>query len=220
MNSNEPFVFYTERRLVVLTGRRARNIEELLHQLGEVSGSCIFYHTHYHYLYLVFAFRPPRFYNDFSNWISSALQQEQLAERLAGIDLLSLTSVREIRDAIIKTISEHVRSGNDLRRECPPGDEFHFCEAKSFIMPIGLIAHDVPELFAKIASVSASSLHFHFFESRLRLERPTNDFSQWLNARGETTLARKIDNLNPYSMKLDELKAEIVRLGRRYRVKS
>jgi hypothetical protein len=78
----------------------------------------------------------------------------------------------------------------------------------------------VPELFANIARLSNASLHFHFFESRLRLERPTNDFSQWLNDRGETTLARRIDRLNPYSMKLDELKAEIVRLGRRYRVKS
>ena len=92
MNSNEPFIFYTERRLVVLTGRRARNIEELLHHLSEVSGSCIFYHTHY--LHLPFAFQQPRFYNDFANWISHALREERLAERLAGIDLLSLTSVR------------------------------------------------------------------------------------------------------------------------------
>jgi len=218
MNPNEPFIFYTERHLVVLTGRRARNIEELLHHLSEVSGSCIFYHTHY--LYLLFAFQQPRFYNDFANWISHALREERLAERLAGIDLLSLTSLREIREAIIKTIVDQVASDNNLRRECPPGDEFHFCEAKSFIMPIGLSAHDVPELFANIARLSNASLHFHFFESRLRLERPTNDFSQWLNDRGETTLARKIDRLNPYAMKLDELKAEIVKLGRRYRVKS
>ena len=87
-------------------------------------------------------------------------------------------------------------------------------------MPIGLSAHDVPELFANIARLSNASLHFPFFESRLRLERPTNDFSRWLNDRGETTLARKIDRLNPYAMKLDEVKAEIVRLGRRYRVNS
>lgn len=211
MSSSEPFIFYTERRLVVLTGRRAKNIEELLHHIREVSGSCILYHTHN--LYLLFALQPLRFYNHFANWISHALQEERLAERLAGIDLLSFTSISKIREAIIHTIADQVKSNADLKRECPPGDEFHFCESKSFIMPIGVSANDASELFANIARISNSSLHFHFFESRLRLERPTNDFSQWLKDRGEEMLARRIEGLNAYAMRLDELRAEIVRVG-------
>ena len=35
--SVEPFAFYTERRLVVLTGRKACNLEELLCHLTRVS---------------------------------------------------------------------------------------------------------------------------------------------------------------------------------------
>jgi hypothetical protein len=34
-----PFVFYAERRMVGLTGRKARNLGELLRHLREVSGS-------------------------------------------------------------------------------------------------------------------------------------------------------------------------------------
>ena len=34
-----PFAFYTERRLVILTGRKASNLEELLFHLSQVSGS-------------------------------------------------------------------------------------------------------------------------------------------------------------------------------------
>jgi hypothetical protein len=49
----------------------------------------------------------------------------------------------------------------------------------------------------------------------LRLERPTNDFSRWLVAHGEPRLAHAIDKLNPYSATLDELKEEIVKIGRR-----
>jgi hypothetical protein len=216
MGSSEPFVFFTERRLVVLTGRKASNLCQLLQHLGEVSGAAVFYHTHY--LFLTHHFEKPRFYNDFANWVSSALQEEGLAERLAAIDLLAMTSIRELREAMLATMRNHL-AGGAVRRECPPGAEFHFCEAKSFIMPIGLMAHDAAEFFEQIGRVSNSCVHFHFFESRLRLERPTNDFSQWLTGLGETPLAKKIDKLDPYVMTLDELKGQIVKLGRKYRRK-
>jgi hypothetical protein len=75
--SAEPFVFYTERRLVALTGYRARNLSELLDHLRKVSGSSVFYHTHY--LYLIHHFEKPRFYNEFAEWVSEALQEERLA---------------------------------------------------------------------------------------------------------------------------------------------
>lgn len=214
---DQAFRFHTERRLVVLTGRRAKNIRELAQHITEVSGSSIFYHTHY--LYLIHHFEKPRFYNDFANWVSQALQEERLAERLAAVDLLSITSIREIREELLAVIHQHLESGADRRQDCPPGDQFHFCEAKSFIMPTGLVANNVPELFTQIEQVSASCLHFHFFEARLRLDNATNDFSQWLKIHGEEKLARKIDNLNPYAMTLDELKGEIVKLGRRYQRK-
>lgn len=209
-----PFAFYTERRLVALTGLKAKNLDELHAHLAQVSGSSVFYHTHY--LYLTHHFEKPRFYNEFALWASRALQEEQLAERLAAIDLLSITSIRELREAILATIQEHL-AGGGTRRECPAGDEFHFCEAKSFIMPTGTVAHDVPEFFEELGQVTNSCLHFHFFEARLRLGRPTNDFSQWLNDMGETRLARRIDKLNPYLMSLDELKQAIVKMRPRPR---
>jgi len=212
-----PFVFHTEQRLVILTGRKASNLEELLFHLSEVSGSCIFYHTHY--LYLTHHFEKPRFYNEFANWVSRALQEERLAERLAAIDLLDMTSIRELREAIIATIRKHLDGDAKARRQSPPGDELHFCEARSFIMPNGLVAADVPEFFRVIEQVTNACLHFHFFEARLRLGRPTNDFSQWLSDLGETRLARRIDKLDPYARTLEELKHEIAGLGRRYRVK-
>ena len=50
MDNQQPFVFHTERRLVMLTGRSARNLAELLEHIRQVSGSSIFYHTHHQYL--------------------------------------------------------------------------------------------------------------------------------------------------------------------------
>jgi hypothetical protein len=47
---------------VVLTGRKASNLEKLLCHLTQVSASCIFYCTPYPYL--IHDLEKPRFYND------------------------------------------------------------------------------------------------------------------------------------------------------------
>jgi hypothetical protein len=211
MNANCPFLFYTERRLVLLTGRRARTLAELAGHLREVTGSSVFYHTHHHYL--SHHFQRPRFYNDFATWALHALQETALAERLAVIDLLAFTAIRPLREAIAAAIDTCVQERGRDERRCPPGDEFHFCESQSFVMPTGIVADGVADFFRKLPKISNVSLFFHFFEARLRLGRPTNDFSSWLAGCGEPRLARAIDSLDPYITTLDELKQQIIRLG-------
>lgn len=211
MNHTEPFHFCTEQRLVQLTGQTARTLPELLSVLREISGSCVFYHTHH--LFLSHHFEKPVVYNGFANWVSEALQEDALAEKLSAIDLLAFTSIRQLREAIVSMIEAHLEKIDGRLRECPPGDEFHFCKSKSFIMPTGIVASDVPDFFAKLRGITNVSLYFHFLEARLRLERRTNDFSQWLRWRGEVELADSVDRLDPYVVTLDELKDQIVALG-------
>jgi hypothetical protein len=139
---------------------------------------------------------------------------KRLAEQLAAIDLLSINSIQQIREALIALIEKHIGNGKQIERVCPQDDELSLCEANRFIMPTGLVAHDVPEFFQQVAHVTNSCLHFHIFEARPRLGRPTNDFSQWLESLGEARLAREIDRLHPYVMTLDEQKQEIVKIGK------
>jgi hypothetical protein len=211
MIDNSSFEFYTERRLIVLTGMVARNLDELLGGLESVGGSSIFYHTHQQYL--AHHFEKPLFYNDFALWIAEALQFDLLAEQLAAIDLLSFTSVRALREEIIARIRKYLAENPNGERTCPPGDEFYFSRSKSFVLPTGIAARDPADFFGKLPRVSNESLFYHFFEARLRLERATNDFSRWLADRSETDLAREIDSLDPYIRSLDELKADIIGLG-------
>jgi len=211
MNHTDPFRFCTERRLVQLTGQTARTLSELLSVLREISGSCIFYHTHHQFL--SHHFEKPVVYNDFADWVSQALQEDVLAEQLSAIDLLDFTSIRQLREAIVAVIEAHLEKVGGGLRECPPGDEFHFCKSMSFIMRTGIVASDVPDFFAKLRGITNVSLYFHFLEARLRLERRTNDFSQWLRWRGEGELADSVDRLDPYVVTLDELKDQIVELG-------
>jgi Family of unknown function (DUF5752) len=214
MPPTQSFIFYTERRLVALTGIKAKNLPELLASLRQVSGAAIFYHTHHQYL--SHHFERPVFYNDFARWISEALQELRLAEQVAAIDMLTFTTIRQLREAMIAAIEAHLGENGGRVRECPPGDEFHFCKSQSFIMPTGIVAQDAPDFFTKLPHVSNISLFFHFFEARLRLERPTNDFSRWLADGGEEKLAQAIDRLDPYIMTLDELKDQIIQLGEKY----
>lgn len=216
MNQTEPFRFFTERRLVELTGLTARNLQEVVDVLRDVSGSSVFYHTHHGFL--SHHFEKPVVYNDFAAWVSEALQEDALAEKLGAIDLLAFTTIRQLREAILSLMETHLRTAGGRSRECPPGDEFNFCKSKSFIMPTGIVARDVPEFLAKLQTITNISLYFHFLEARLRLGRPTNDFSQWLSGRGQSRLAKAIDQLDPYSSTLDELKEEIIAQGRTYGV--
>lgn len=212
MTSVEPFYFRTERRLVRLTGRKASTLSELALHLREVSGSSIFYHTHH--LYLSHHFRRPEFYNDFANWTREALQETWLPERLAAVDLLTFTAIRPLREALATIIDERLKEAGAGSRPCPPGDEFHFCESQSFVMSTGLVAATPGDFFETVARASTVSLFYHFFEARLRLGRPTNDFSAWLDACGDRARARAIDRLDPYIVSLDQLRQQIVDIGR------
>ncbi len=212
METCKPFIFCTERRLVRLTGRKARSLAELVRHMREVSGASIFFHTHHHYL--SHHFERPVVFNDFAIWVSRALLQRALAERLAAVDLLEFTTIRQLRERFIALIEEHLASSEDVDLRAPKGEEFHFCESQSFIMPTGIVAADAREFFERLPHLTTISLFYHFFGARLRLGRATNDFSAWLAEIGEGGLARKIDALNPYVMTLDQMKMKLIRMGR------
>ena len=210
-SEKQPFVFDTELRLVMLTGLKVRTVADLRRTLSRVPGSSIFFHTHHEYL--AHNFQKPVYYNDFAVWVSQTLREEALAEKLAAIDLLAFTTIRGFREAILKTLDDYTAVNGDVTQESRPDEAFHFCRSKSFILPTGIVANDVPEFFAKLPLITDASLYFHFFEARLRLGRRTSDFSRWLRERDRGDLADAINGLNQYIRTLDELKQDIIQIG-------
>lgn len=207
-----PFVFFTELRLAVMTGVVARDLSDLRQGLAGVPGSSVFYHTHQ--AYLSQHFQKPVYYNDFARWLADALREHALAERVAALDLLSFTSVRELREAMLSLIDARLAAGGTVPA-APAGEQFYFCRSRSFVLPSGLVARTIPDLFRAVERASNASLYYHFFEARLRLGRRTNNFSDWLMRKGRSDLAAEIDALDPYVRTLDELKADIVAVGRK-----
>lgn len=210
--AQEPFRFYTRMHLTELTGLKASTLEELLNLLKAVPGSCIYHHTHrflQQHQYL--SPEPP---NDFAYWVAESLGEDELGERLASIDTIQYSTIRALRTKIIATIEDHLKrdvlAKNKFARE---GEYFHFMKSVSFILPTRYVAHDLPEFAEILKKITIDSIYFHVFESRLRLERGTNDFSFWIESSiGEKSLAREIARIDPYTRTLDNLRKTLIHL--------
>ena len=83
----------------------------------------------------------------------------------------------------------------------------------SVILPTPYVAHDLREFVETLRKISLGSLYFHIFESRLRLGRGLNDFSD-LDAGqpGEDELGEEIARLDPYTYTLEGLRSALIQL--------
>lgn len=209
---NEPFLFYSRLHLIELTGLKVSTIPALLENLRTVPGSCIYHHTH-HFIqrHQYLSPEPP---NDFAYWVSEILGDAELGEELASIDIMSYPTIRSIRDALIKKIERAIKARLRIKNlSAPEGSEFSFLKSVSFIFSTPYIANDLKSFTDCLKNISISSVYFHMFEARLRLERSTNDFSNWLaNSLGEKDLALKIARLDPYTQTGEGLRETILNL--------
>jgi len=207
-----PFRFYTRLHLSELTGLRASNLSQLLSMVKQVPGSCIYHHTHrflQQHQYL--SPEPP---NDFAYWVSKVLGEDELGERLASIDTVQFSTVRSLRDKVVATIEDYLKNNMSAKlRFSGEGEEFHFIKSVSFVLQTNYIAYDLREFVDIVKNITIDSIYFHIFESRLRLEKKTNDFSNWIETSiGDKELSDKISRLDPYTHTLEDLRKTIIRI--------
>ena len=210
----DSFQFFTRLHLTELTGLTASNLGQLLKYIKEVPGSCIYHHTHkFLQQHQFYSPEPP---NDFAYWVIDVLGEDELGEKLASIDIVQYSTIRSLRDKIAGTIEDFL-STSDLAklkfaREC---EEFHFLKSVSFVLAIKYEASNLKEFADILEKIVIDSIYFHFFESRLRLEKSCNDFSNWIeNSCGDKKLADEISRLDPYTYTLEGLRATLVRMIR------
>jgi hypothetical protein len=208
--AKEPFRFYSRLPLAELTGLKAVNLHEFLELLKIVPASCIYYHTHQflqQHQYLTP--EPP---NDFAYWITEVLGDSELGERLSSIDTVQFATMRSLRDKMVATVEDHLRKRPyALLRFAGQSNEFQFIKSVSFIFPTNYVVGNLREFADTLKKISSESIYFHIFESRLRLERETNDFSFWIDTSvGDKDLAHEISRLDPYTYTLEDLRRTII----------
>jgi len=211
--AKNPFHFYTSVTLKELTGKKARNLRELVEIIKEVPGSVIYYHTHV-FLQRQHSFSPDP-PNAFANWVSRTLGEYKLGEELASIDICAFNTIRELREKIINVIENHLFENKEPLRYAPKGGEFDFIKAHSFVVPTGFKAHNLKEFAMILEKVTIYSIYFHIFEARLRLEKGFNDFSFWLDTSAfAPEVAKDIAELDPYTFNMEALRRRIIAIVR------
>lgn len=212
IKAKEPFVFYSRMHLSELTGLRASNLAQLLELIKIVNGSCIYHHTHrflQQHQYL--SPEPP---NDFAYWVSKVLGDDELGERLASIDTVQYVTIRSLREKIAATIGAYLEENPLAKmRFAEEGEEFHFIKSVSFVIRTDYAANDLVEFIDVLQRIAMDSIYYHVFEARLRLEKPTNDFSNWIESSvGDKKLAGEISRLDPYTYTLEGLRNRIINI--------
>jgi len=212
LEAKEPFRFCTRLNLTELTGLRASTLSQLLALIKEVPGACIYHHTHrFLQQHQYISPEPP---NDFAYWVTSILGEGGLGERLMSIDTIQFPTIHSLREKIAKTIEDYLRD-NALAnlKFSAEGEEFHFIKSVSFVLPTNYIAYDLREFADVVKNITIDSIYFHIFESRLRLEKKTNDFSNWIETSiGDKELSDKISRLDPYTYTLEDLRKTIIKI--------
>lgn len=208
--AKQPFHFHSRVHIKELTGLKASNLSELVDMLKVAPDSVVYLHTHHfleehHYL-------TPEPSNDLAIWVSGALGEEVLGERLASVDTFEFTTLQSLKERYVSIIEEYL-SQNHGFREAGEGREFHFLKSVSFVLPTPYVANDMREFVGALRQVSLGSLYFHVFESRLRLGSGMNDFSAWLaDSMDKQELAQKIAKVDPYTYTLEGLRSLLVQL--------
>jgi len=205
-----PFEFRTRLTVTKLTRRIATTVGQLVQHLREVSASVVFHHTH-HYLvqHQELSPEPP---NDFAHWVTTALQEDELGERLASVDTVRFASLAALKARLVEILEAHVTADRNPR-VVPDGEEFHFKDAVSVVLPTDHVARTVAEFRTALARVSTASIAYHLFESRLRLGAEDNDLSNWLEREADLpAVARAIRALDPYTYTLEGLRQVLLGL--------
>ena len=207
-----PFRFFSRLTLPELVGLKASNLRELLELARQVPGSCIYHHTHrflqqHEYL----SPEPP---NDFAYWVSKILGEDDLGEQLASIDIIQFPTIRSLREKIVKTIEDYLAKRPSAERKfAHPGTEFYFIRSNSFVFPTKYVVYSLEEFACAMEKITIDSIYYHVFEARLRLEKGTNDFSQWIEKSfANKPVADRIAALDPYTFTLDDLRKKIIKI--------
>lgn len=204
------FQFSSSASLGKLTGRRAHNLEELLHLIKTCPDSSIFYHT-------FSTFRKMRevqvpFNNDFAIWISQNLADEALPEKLTAIELAEHNTIKSLRDRIVIIIENHKKENPQVfdRTAAKP---FYLCDVVRIVYLTDKFAYNLKSFRESLESVSVDSIYFHFIESRLHTQLQTDDFSRWIEESLDMPeLAAKIRNIDIHIYTLDGLRRKLVTL--------
>ena len=202
------FQFSSSASLEMLTGKKAFNIEGLLHLIKTCSESSIFYHTFSAFMKMREMQLP--YNSDFSIWVYRSLNEKALAEKLMVIDFSEHSNVEKLRNRLVGIIEDHIKQNPSCSRKIG-NDPFFLYDVMRVVYLTDKFAYDLASFRNAIARISIYSLYYHFIESRLNSQLEGNDFSAWIETSlGLPELAQKIGKIDINAYTLEGLRDRII----------
>lgn len=207
--TNGSFQLSTVAHLEYPAGRHATDLASLREGIARVPAESLFFHISR------VAVRHPRAHdlppNDFANWAAAALQEPELAERLAIAGAQPLVELEDVRMSLLRILDDAM---NRKRAEVAThAAAFHFISARSVKAELPFTV-EVPEQVVPLWShVDSAALFYHLVEARV-LGPASDDLVAWLRRRGATRLADIAEELTMGGLPLLRLHREI---GARWR---
>src|SRR5260221_5991632 len=203
------FPFSTVAHLEYPAGRSASDLNSLREGIALVPPESLFFHiTRVSVRHPRARDLPP---NDFANWAASALQEPEIAERLAFAGAQPLLNLEELRASLLRILEE--ASSRKRAETAPQGASFHFISARSVRADLGLTAKEPEQVVPLWPRIDFASAFYHLVEARI-LGPAEDDLVAWLRSRGAAKLAESAETLTMGGMPLMRLHREI---GARWR---
>jgi hypothetical protein len=212
----QPFAIKDCALIAIATGRKAQNLKEFRDHLLAVDSSSLYYHFWGGLLHAGFEER--EYGNDFAEWVRHSLHDTRLAERLAVIDPGDFTDLEAMRQELIDVVEERLDE-IEVLAWAPVDRQFHFIRSQTVVFDTHCSARDPDQLAAIIASLSASSIYYHFIDARQRLPDAEDDFRVWLAAWGDRyrEIRERLAAVDPYFLSLYELRDRVAAIFTEFR---
>jgi hypothetical protein len=81
----------------------------------------------------------------------------------------------------------------------------------TFVFRTGIRARNLAEFIIAIRYIDPSSIYYHFYEARRRVEGGADDFSNWVrDALGAHELGKTIEGVDPFMHDIEGIRAHIL----------
>ncbi len=210
-NQIHPLVIRDCALTTMTTGMRAQSLRELRLGLRHVHHDSIYHHFWGRLLQP--QFDDPEYSNDFAHWVSRALKEKELAERMAVISPLAFPDIESLREEMVDLIDEKLDE-SDYFPWAKVDQQFYFLRSQIIVFDTDRQLDAPKELSQTIRRMTLSSLYYHFIDARRRNANNSDDFSQWLSQWGDhyDPIIKILRNLDPCFSSLKGLQLRLIDL--------
>lgn len=194
--------------IAIATHRRANTLKEFRDHISTLNLDSLYYHFWANLLLPHFDER--EYINDFASWVRHSLSDAKLAEQLAVLDPTSFADLEELRYQLLEYIDDRMEESEYLQWT-RASKQFEFIRSHIVVFNTRTQISEPHQMADLISGMSASSVFYHFIDSRRRAQDNTDDFSRWLTFFGESyqPLIERLAGIDPYFSTLVELRQQV-----------